>query len=1036
MLQLRNTITCFLLVTCCPLFAQQLPGIRFTHLGVTEGLSSQGVRDFFEDSRGVIWICTTNGLDRYEGNSFRHYRYIPGSNNSLPSDDIWCMREDSQHNFWIGTQNGLCYYEPSINRFSNYRHEKNNSNSLAFERAENIYVDEHDKVWVGSVNGLQQFDPVTKKITSLVLVTKEELLKESNAQSVYQIYNDRENKLWVCAGGALFLIDKQKLSAQKILQNPPNNTGINSIWQDKKGQRWLCFWGKGFARFDGMSMPAEKDLIRNGEIFFRMTEWTSQFNEDYLVISSDHGVSFYNPRTNMLSEFRKDINNATGFAGGFSGALLRSRQNIVWIATDKGVEMVEPSKQYFHYHWLAPEEVRADPVPFGVPLPMFDNGNHYLMGLWHGHGLWKLDSNWIFSQLYSHIPPSSTSPEAKTVGGFCKDEEGAVWISTELSIVKFNESAGIFREFIPSDIKPGAFEFRRLLPMGKDRFLARTRHYGFYIFNKRTSIFEKHIMSGTKDDLPSDDVNAMIYDQKGKLWITTTSGLCCFDTALLQIIKTYHHDDNDSNSLPANSCTAMDMDRQGHLWIATTMGVSEFDPVTGKFRNYTTADGLCNNTIIQVLADKNDNIWINTENGMSVYMRDRKVFRNFFERDGLPKNSIGGQIINGRNKELLISDAGLVMTADPDHIPYNIQEPAVFITEAYINNHFTVINNKDEGQYIEALYDHLSLSIHFSVINYISAGLNKYYYRLEGMETEWHVSDKGEANYINLPVGEYVIHVKGANNDGVMNEKGDTIRIIIHPRWYQSAWFKLLIALLAGIIVYWLFRSRVRQVRKEASFKQRIAETEMQALRAQMNPHFIFNCLNSIENFILQNDKRKASDYLNKFSRLIRSILDSTRDELVPLAKDMESLKLYVELEQLRFNNKFSYHAEVSPELSFGDYKVPPLLIQPYIENAIAHGLAHSGKNDLHLVVKVSLEQDMITYSIADNGVGRERSRQYNQQNKPRHVSVGLQIAAERIVQFNRQAGYTTDDDVIIDDLYNDDHSPAGTYVRVKIKAT
>ncbi|HVZ96377.1 MAG TPA: histidine kinase [Chitinophagaceae bacterium] len=231
----------------------------------------------------------------------------------------------------------------------------------------------------------------------------------------------------------------------------------------------------------------------------------------------------------------------------------------------------------------------------------------------------------------------------------------------------------------------------------------------------------------------------------------------------------------------------------------------------------------------------------------------------------------------------------------------------------------------------------------------------------------------------------------------------------------------------AGIFFY----QRNRRLKIEAEKVK--AELQMQILRSQMNPHFIFNCLNSIEYFIMQSDKRQASDYLNKFSILIRNILDSSRNDRVPLMKDMETLNLYVELEQLRFNNKFNFKSYIDPALRGGDYRVPPLLIQPFVENAIVHGLANSDEDQLHLTVTASLHDNMIKYVIQDNGIGRERAGIYNMQNRPYHKSVGLKITEDRINRYNRAAQAT--ESIAITDLYDEDRNPEGTRVEILLKA-
>ena len=243
----------------------------------------------------------------------------------------------------------------------------------------------------------------------------------------------------------------------------------------------------------------------------------------------------------------------------------------------------------------------------------------------------------------------------------------------------------------------------------------------------------------------------------------------------------------------------------------------------------------------------------------------------------------------------------------------------------------------------------------------------------------------------------------------------------------------LMSLLLAIIIAFFIYKTTdAKKKRSEALLKQKIAEVQMQVLRAQMNPHFIFNSLNSIENFMMQNEKWLASDYLNKFTRLVRTILDSSFNELIPVAKDMEALQLYIDLQQLRFNNKFTYNTFIHPLILSGDYKVPSLIIQPFVENAIEHGIAHSEKNDCTISVSATLNNGHLLYIIEDNGIGRHQAAAYNKQNKRHHKSVGLAITEDRVHIFNGTSkGY---EDIVITDLYGPGNEPKGTSVQVKIK--
>ena len=243
----------------------------------------------------------------------------------------------------------------------------------------------------------------------------------------------------------------------------------------------------------------------------------------------------------------------------------------------------------------------------------------------------------------------------------------------------------------------------------------------------------------------------------------------------------------------------------------------------------------------------------------------------------------------------------------------------------------------------------------------------------------------------------------------------------------------LISLLLAIFIAFFIYKtSDAKKKRSEATLKQKIAEVQMQVLRAQMNPHFIFNSLNSIEIFMMQNEKWLASDYLNKFTRLVRTILDSSFNQLIPVAKDMEALQLYIDLQQLRFNNKFTYHTNIHPLILSGDYKVPSLIIQPFVENAIEHGIAHSERNDCNICVSATLNNGHLLYIIEDNGIGRQQAAAYNKQNKRQHKSVGLTITEDRVHIFNgTEKGY---EDIIITDLYGPGNEAKGTSVQVKIK--
>jgi len=289
-------------------------------------------------------------------------------------------------------------------------------------------------------------------------------------------------------------------------------------------------------------------------------------------------------------------------------------------------------------------------------------------------------------------------------------------------------------------------------------------------------------------------------------------------------------------------------------------------------------------------------------------------------------------------------------------------------------------------------------------------------------------------NNLNLVIkeSEWLVNKKEIENAHLLELSRLQKKQIIFKNALLSA--ALILLFLTIVAAFFINKSiQAKKKRSEFAFRQKIAESQIQSLRAQMNPHFIFNSLNSIENFMMQNEKRKASDYLHKFALLIRTILESSRSEITSVALDIEALKLYIDLEQMRFNNKFCYEERIDPQLLEGDYNVPSLLIQPYVENAIVHGIAHSDKTNLKLTVMATLENDFIKYTIEDNGIGRNQSEDYNKINKLHHKSIGLKITEDRVHLFNQSEN--SNGHIKITDLFDEYNKPAGTKVEVKIKA-
>nr|WP_240966069.1 histidine kinase [Pseudoflavitalea sp. G-6-1-2] len=471
-------------------------------------------------------------------------------------------------------------------------------------------------------------------------------------------------------------------------------------------------------------------------------------------------------------------------------------------------------------------------------------------------------------------------------------------------------------------------------------------------------------------------------------------------------------------------------DGNGFLWIGTDNGLVQYQLSAKQVKKiWQTADGLANNVVYGILRDHQHRLWLSTNNGLSCFDAVQNRFFNYDMGYGLPgleyNTSCCYASVEGT---MYFGGIDGLTWFHPSNVPADKFNPSPVITG------FSLLNTTEQPENVLQNQTAISLqhtqnffNIEFSSLNYSHTNRTVYAYKLSGVDDNWvNSGTRRSATYTKLPPGRYVFQVRSANSQGNWNADPVSLSITIMPAFWQTKWFMAAILLLVIAFIWWLIRRRISNIRKQAALQHKISTTEMMALRAQMNPHFIFNCINSIDALIQSNDKYNATVYLNKFARLIRNILDSSNQHVVPLQKDLDTLRLYIELEQLRNEHKFIAEIEVPEELLQDDVKVPPLIIQPYAENAILHGLRNRPGNNGHLRISLFRVGDQLHYVIEDNGVGRNAAitaiRREN-------ASYGMAMSRDRVKLFNKE----TDASVQITDLEEDDQ-PAGTRIEVQLK--
>jgi hypothetical protein len=327
-------------------------------------------------------------------------------------------------------------------------------------------------------------------------------------------------------------------------------------------------------------------------------------------------------------------------------------------------------------------------------------------------------------------------------------------------------------------------------------------------------------------------------------------------------------------------------------------------------------------------------------------------------------------------------------------------------------------------------YEDRNLTFDFAAIEPDKPKQIKYQYILEGYDKNWSpLTNNTTAVFGNIPEGSYTFKLKALSPYNVWSETSYSFKVL--PPWWRTWWAYISYALCFAVCIYFVGRFQQRRLIQKERAKNQLRELEMQALRAQMNPHFIFNCLSSINGFILMNETEAASDYLTKFSRLIRMVLNNSKKSLISLEDELEMLRLYLDMENLRFNNGFDYNIDVDENVDSQNIFIPPLLFQPFAENAVWHGLMHKKKRG-KLQISLSTENNILKFIIEDNGIGRAAAATLRSKSAEKNKSLGLQITKDRLSLIN---GYSSEKTFFeIEDLYDAKANASGTRISLKIK--
>lgn len=977
-------ITGFFCLFCLKQTAQQY---NFKNYSVESGLPYVQIFAMYQDSKGYLWSGGYGGASRFNGKTFQNY----SPKNGLANHYVNAIIEDQFHLMTIGTIDGLSVIDKEKGKISNYYIK----DGLPSNNVTSFCLDPRIGLWTGTNNGLCIWDG--KKVIGVPF------FKNSNITCL--LYSEKQGVL-VGTSKGLYKQDGDSKKFRLII----NSVNITSISESKENNEIFAGTDNGLCVLDLEKNFSHIFHVSNGLIDEAITS----------VLCQKNGTVWIGSKTGLISFNGKDFSYYTiGFDNNSNHirSLLIDYEDNLWIGTHSGL---------YKYR--------------GKGFTVYDRVN-------------GLGSAFIYQ--------------------ITRDKNQNLWFGTEANGV-FKFSNGFFKNY---SVKQGLSDNKvaAILPLN-DGSVWFGSDKGISVF-KNEKIESLFSSSNFKQETP---INCFYKDSKNVIWVGGQNGLCSAKKSGSSYTVTYY-------KLPVKvveeggfQVWSIIEDNNGYIWAGTYLaGLFKLEGTEFKQQNITSPDPVT--TALDLCKDQYGNIYVATLNGVLMFNPDKHSYKIISEKEGLSSELVYAIGITRDHKYLWAGTNQGVNRIDVKKLQYDFIDilkygKAEGFSGVESNTHgiyedadssiwFGTVNGLikySPKEFIEndnlskttittiklAYTDTLlasgsvlpyslnNISFYFDGICLTAPEKVLYTYKLENYDKEWSPpSDVNSTKYDNLPPGKYTFKVKSCNNEGIWNIEPVEFVFSINSPFYKTWWFILACILLASALVVTIFRLRVMQIKRkqQLEFEQmvEISKAELKALRAQMNPHFVFNSLNSIQHYILNSKGDEAAKYLNKFAKLIRIILNNSEKPIVTINEEIEALGLYLELEKMRFDNKFDYEFTVDSSID-GDYdEIPPMLIQPYLENAILHGInPKEGNGHLHIYIKVV--NQFIKISVTDDGIGREKSRAiHSLQPAARHKSLGMKITKDRVRILNTLHQSSLNVNII--DLYNGKNEPIGTRVDLFI---
>lgn len=946
---------------CAYLLKAQHPA--YIHLSEKDGLPDIEFYDLHEDKKGFVWLAADKGLYRYDGKEFKKF-----TNQNKKRSSVFGLLEDEKGRMWCTNISGQFFYTEGESLIT--------------------YIDFGDKLR-GQLGAFSIIDSTlyinaSKELYKINLSTKEEtsILKSPRFD----------------LGGPLFLKDKIYINYdESLVEIDLNGETLNKINTKFFKEVYSKILGRaGMIQLNGQFYMVCNLREETGLYHFDVENNLFEEVELPMPIRSQvtAGIVMYENEVWFLTtngiqrcdiENNKLIYNGTYFQGEYVTDVIKDRDQNYWVSTHKNGVFVIPNI-HVNQHELpiktenisCIEKINDDLLFFGtiegevgiydinkkktkvIPLPMMSK---------------------VYSLMYN--PFDEKMYISQDTGAFIYDLNSeelkrSDYFSNAKNLTLVDEDTFIFT----------TYSFAKLVHKVPDE----EKFVGEYLNSKRS-------------------YTAHYHEETGKYYVAYVDDLFMHDKELKsKIIR--------DGETPIFAVSMAETNNET-IWASThTNGIYGIvnDSV---FINYTTKNGLLSNEVDKIIGDERL-LWISTDKGIQLLDTEQGTFQILTKRDGILSYGITGIQLLG--DEVFFSSNKGLFSVEKERVFKKRASPEVYLTGIEINEKDTLLLNK-----FQLPYDQNAIKFSFNANGFQSKEHIQYKSRLIGFNDTWINVDKGSdfVKYNSLPVGNYTFEVKATSLSSKVESKVVAVQIVIQNPFWKKMWFIISLILLVLLLIFLYYRNLLKKREKEKNIlldkveqERELVFLKLENLRSQMNPHFIFNALNSIQEYIILNKKNLASDYLGKFADLIRTYLHHSNRGIIYLQEELNCLEMYLELEELRFEDKLKYELSVEESVDTEMIMIPTMLIQPYVENALKHGLLHKKGNGKLTISIQSATAEYIVCIIEDDGVGREKAFAIKARKDKTYESIGTQVTQDRLDLLNY--GKEKPIGVVIEDLYEE----------------